>query len=293
MATIILQAVGSYLAGPVGAAIGAIAGTAIDRALIGGPRVTREGPRLSDLSVQNSSFGEPIALAYGTVRLAGNIIWSSGLIERRSEQTQGGKSGSVTTTSYSYFASFAVAISARPINSIGRIWADGKLIRTADGTLLPGGTMRLHQGFEDQVPDSLIEAAVGLSDAPAHRGMAYVVFEELPLADFANRIPNLTFEVSTEAGNAALPLSEIVEDVTRRAGLSQVVCSNLGVPVRGFAVGRDSSAAAVIDSLQPLGPLVYADRQGVLSISSADPAAQPILIDATRLGAQVASKSEE
>ena len=30
---------------------------------------------------------------------------------------------------------------------------------------------------------------------PAHRGIAYAVFEQLQLADFGNRIPSLTFEV--------------------------------------------------------------------------------------------------
>src|SRR3546814_5037568 len=38
------------------------------------------------------------------------------------------------------------------------------------------------------------------ANVSAHRGLAYVVFEDLQLAEYANRIPNLTFEVAAEAG---------------------------------------------------------------------------------------------
>src|SRR5262249_12821489 len=35
----------------------------------------------------------------------------------------------------------------------------------------------------------------GADNTPAYRGLAYVVFEDFPLADYGNRIPNFTFEV--------------------------------------------------------------------------------------------------
>ena len=37
-------------------------------------------------------------------------------------------------------------------------------------------------------------------EAPAYRGLAYVVFERLPLADFGNRIPQLSFEIVRPVG---------------------------------------------------------------------------------------------
>ena len=36
--------------------------------------------------------------------------------------------------------------------------------------------------------------------APAYRGTAYAVFENLPLEAFGNRIPSLSFEVIGDAG---------------------------------------------------------------------------------------------
>src|SRR5690606_36974301 len=152
MATLILGSVGATLgaaagglAGAVLAGVGAFAGSragaAIDRAIFGSPGRTREGPRLGDLAVQSSAYGEAIPLLYGTMRAAGNVIWSTGLIERRHEESQkvrGGKGGGstrVTNVTYTYSASFAVALSAREIVGIGRIWADGKLLRDNAGRL--------------------------------------------------------------------------------------------------------------------------------------------------------------
>jgi Putative phage tail protein len=293
MATLILQTIGSALAGPIGAALGAIAGTVIDRAIIGGPNIQREGPRLTDLTVQNSSYGEALPLTYGTVRIAGNIIWSSGLIERRSEQTQGGKSGSVTTTSYSYFASFAVALAGHEIGNIKRIWGDGKLLRTRDGTLLPGGQMRLYHGSEDQMPDALIEAAVGLDYAPAHRGAAYVVFEELPLADFANRIPNLTFEIEAVAGQATTDLSAILQDVLTRCDVRQrTVVSNLAT-LPGFVVAREASGRSVVETLAPILPVALSDNDGAIFINPIAHGSASHVFDALRLGAQSSATNSD
>ncbi len=44
---------------------------------------------------------------------------------------------------------------------------------------------------ETQTPDALIEAIEGADMAPAYRGLAYVVFEDMPLERFGNTIPQL------------------------------------------------------------------------------------------------------
>ena len=45
------------------------------------------------------------------------------------------------------------------------------------------------------MPDPLIAAKMGAANTPAWRGTAYVVFEELLLTDFGNRLPQLSFEL--------------------------------------------------------------------------------------------------
>jgi hypothetical protein len=90
-------------------------------------------------------------------------------------------------------ASFAVALCEGEVQRMGRIWADGQLLDTR------GLTLRFYRGTEDQLPDGLIEATQG--EAPAYRGLCYLVVEQLPLAQFGNRIPQLTVELCRVVGD--------------------------------------------------------------------------------------------
>ncbi|MCB2103560.1 MAG: host specificity protein, partial [Rhodobacteraceae bacterium] len=47
----------------------------------------------------------------------------------------------------------------------------------------------------DQLPDPKIEAVEGTGTVPAYRGIAYVVFEDLDVTRFGNRVPQFSFEV--------------------------------------------------------------------------------------------------
>lgn len=195
MATLVLGIAGGALGsafGPAGAilgrAAGALAGYTLDQALFGTRRKI-EGPRLTELEVQASTEGAPITRVYGRARLAGEIIWATKFEEVSETDDGGGKGGpSVSTTTFSYFANFAVGLAEGPITRIGRIWADGKLLDQAPFTF------RLYRGDEEQLGDSLILAKES-KGAPAYRGTAYVVFDRMPLAGFGNRIPQLSFEV--------------------------------------------------------------------------------------------------
>ncbi|MCG5029532.1 hypothetical protein L0M97_13100, partial [[Ruminococcus] torques] len=90
---------------------------------------------------------------------------------------------------YSYTANFAIGLCEGPIAFVRRIWADGQELDLA--TI----TFRVHTGTEDQEPDPLIAAVEAADTVPAYRGLAYVVFEGLPIGPYGNRIPQLTFEV--------------------------------------------------------------------------------------------------
>jgi ABC-type amino acid transport substrate-binding protein len=152
-------------------------------------------------------------------------------------------SGGPATTSYSYSASFAVVLAARAIVAIGRVWADGKLLRDAGGQWLQPVTMRLHTGSERQAPDPLIAAAEG--EATAFRGLAYAVFEDLPLAEFGNRLPNLSFELI--ADDAPVPLGAALAELAASAGVNLPVSGDFP-EVAGLYLG---AAAPLADSLAP------------------------------------------
>lgn len=171
--------------GPLGGALGALIGRQVDATIIGGRKI--EGPRLKELSVQTSSYGSALPLHFGRIRASGTVIWATELVERR-EKSGGGK-GRPSVTNFSYSASFAVAVASRPIAGIGRIWADGNLLRGEAGDLKVGGQLRVYSGQGDQPVDPLLAQAEGMARNPAYRGLAYVVFEDLELADFGNRIP--------------------------------------------------------------------------------------------------------
>jgi hypothetical protein len=242
MATVVLTAVGTVLGGPIGAAIGAVIGNVIDNQVLFKPK-GREGSRLSDLQVQTSSYGTQVPKIFGTMRVAGTVIWATDLKETRSKS--GGGKGRASVTTYSYSASFAVALSARAIRSIGRIWADGNLLRGAAGDFKTEvSAFRVHLGDEAQAVDPLIASAEGLALTPGHRGIAYVLFEDLALADYGNRIPSLTFEVAADEGAVAIEAvaAELSDGALGGTGLAAL---------NGFAAGGADIGAAI-------GPLVEA-----------------------------------
>ncbi|MBV8938337.1 MAG: glycoside hydrolase TIM-barrel-like domain-containing protein [Alphaproteobacteria bacterium] len=211
MASIILSAAGGALGGAtgipggaiIGRALGNLAGSYIDNSLFGADtQISRTGPRLADLAVQTSTYGKMIPIVYGSVRLAGNMIWSTPIRETvtttsSSSSTGGGKGGggkvTQTSTTYSYSVSLAIAVCEGPINAVWRVWADAKLLD------LSQYTMRVYLGDEAQTPDSFMAGIDGGPATPAYRGLAYVVIENFPLADYGNRIPNFTFEVQKKA----------------------------------------------------------------------------------------------
>lgn len=253
MATIVLMGVGQVIGGPVGGAIGATIGQQIDMRIFA-PKA-RHGPRLGSLAVQTSSYGSEIPKIFGRMRVAGTVIWATDLRESRSKS--GGK-GQPKTVEYSYSASFAVALSGRPIRSVGRIWAEGKLLRGAAGDFKTPTGFRLHPGDEEQEPDPLIVSAEGIGQAPAYRGIAYAVFENLQLADFGNRIPSLTFEVEAEEGTT---IAGIAEELS-----GGEVQGDASLALTGYAAGGDSVRTAV-ETLGAVIPLSFSDSGWKLRLS--------------------------
>lgn len=275
MATLVLatagQAAGTFLGGAgsflavAGRAAGAIAGNVIDQRLFGSDTDSQpyEGPRIENLSVQASSEGQGIYRVYGRVRIGGQVIWAANFketIHREVTTTTtetGGKGGGsqsteAETVEYRYSASFAVGLCEGEISHIERIWADGHPLDTSDLTV------RIYRGTEDQLPDDLISAMEGA--APAYRGLCYVVFEDLPLEDYGNRLPQMNFEVvrsrepleqMIRAVNIIPGAAEFAYDpntVTRTVGAGQTENVNHHLP------GSGSDWKRSIGQLQALCP---------------------------------------
>lgn len=214
MAQVILSNVAGQIGGPIGQTIGSAIGAQLDRAAIQSLAPTRQiGPRLDQLRLQGTSEGASIPVAFGRVRVVGQVIWAARFRESRHEGRAG--KGGPRTVDYGYSLSFAVGLCEGPIDGIGKIWADGQPMDV--GRL----SMRVHRGAEDQMPDALIEAVEGA--APAYRGLAYVVFEDLSLDAFGDRVPQLAFEVFRRPRGTTPRLEDRLEGVCLIPGSGEFV----------------------------------------------------------------------
>ncbi len=206
--------VGSILGGPIGASIGLAIGTGLGYLLFPPEGKTLEGPRLDDLKVTFSSYGKPIPRIYGTMETGGNVVWSPGLVEHRKEEEVSGGKGSPSSiqVTFLYTASFRINYSVGVADAILRNWADGKLIRDKTGTgpvsnffdtEAPGTqAVRDFLGTTTQLPGPAEQADKGVANTPAYRGTVGQEWEDMSLADFGNRIPQLTAEIAMVASNS-------------------------------------------------------------------------------------------
>ena len=220
MAQVVLGAVGGAVGGGLGRVIGSALGGMLDRNLVAGLEAPRQkGPRLNALALQGAAEGSPMACVFGRARVTGQVIWAARFLEGRKSSSAG--KGGPRTVEYDYSLSFAVALCEGPVDGVGRVWADGQPMD------LGGVTMRLHRGTDDQTPDPLIEAVEG--EAPAYRGTAYVVFEDLPLGPFGNRPPQLSFEVFRRPPGAEPTLEDRLEGVCLIPGAGEFVLATEAV----------------------------------------------------------------
>jgi len=253
MATIVLSAAGMAIGGSVGGsvlglssavigrAVGATLGQALDQRLLGSGSDPVETGRVDRFRLTGASEGGPMAQVYGRMRVSGQVIWASRF--REETTTSGGGKGRPSqpqTTDYSYSVSVAIALCEGEIAGVGRVWADG--VEMAPDDL----NMRVYTGAEDQLPDPAIEAVEGTGAVPAYRGTAYVVLEDLPLGQFGNRLPQLSFEVIRPApeGAGETDLSQAVKGVALVPGTGEYALATTPV----YTGGPGAQVAANINT---------------------------------------------
>ncbi len=247
MATILLSAAGAAIGGGfggtvlglsgavIGRAVGATLGRSIDQRLLGGSRAVETG-RIDRMRIQTTGEGTPVARLWGQMRVPGHVIWASPLKEEKKSR-RGGKGGGPRVTEYSYRISMGLALCEGEILGIGRVWADGEEIAPEELN------MRVYLGDETQMPDPCVTAYEGDS-APAYRGIAYVVIEELGLQKWNNRVPQLTFEVS-RAAEGGRGMSRDVRAVAMIPGTGEYALAT--TPVR-YDLGLGEMAVANVNT---------------------------------------------
>ena len=209
-------AIGSSFGGGILSTIGRFAGRMLGTYLEQSQHEVEEHHRFKNVkdsfALSSAMYGEVIPLIFGTAKVGGKIIWAEQIKEVRNNSTEKKYFQQFHqvkelyhTTECEYYLSFAVSICEGEIADVIRVWANDSLINLGDYKC------RLYLGTEEQLPDSLIAASVG-GQAPAFRDLSYIVFEELPLADFGSTVPNFSFEVIRKAN---IQIQPTVEDIVK------------------------------------------------------------------------------
>lgn len=159
-----------------------------------------ETGKLDNVTISSAAEGESIPRIYGTSVSAGQIIWATKFTEHSRTTTtstssgKGGGGSSATTTTYWYTVSFAVAFcEGDEYTTLGRIWLDNKEVSV---DLTGAESFEFYNGAETQSVSSVISSVEGTENTPAFKGTCYLVFENLPLTDYGNRIPSIKAEIN-------------------------------------------------------------------------------------------------
>ena len=201
-------------------------------------------------TVKTTSAYTVIPRLYGRYVTQGNIIWLGNQVEEAISYTKtldGG--GTVPVDDIVTKVDFAIALCVGPLDSILRIWIDDRMIFNATLPLDENGdvaldsfstgatdidfssladsdyemarlqafkpTIQLFTGTAGQKVSKIIaqDADVGFGRAPAHRGIAYVMFRDVDLRLFGNAFPQFRFDVISDPPEDALANVESAVEV--------------------------------------------------------------------------------
>jgi len=203
---------GGGILSTIGRYAGRMLGNYLEHRMLHRTSITHRFTNIKDgFYITRAEYGTPIPLIFGKMRVPGQIIWAGNVHSEQntSTTTQHIKKQHLTlnkhTIALEYYANFAMALCEGEITEIARVWFDDQVIN------LGQYNFRLYKGDEEQLADSLI-ANLSEGSAPAYRGLAYIVFERLPLADFNDTIPNLSFEITRKSN---IKQEHSVEDLVK------------------------------------------------------------------------------
>lgn len=173
-----------------------------------------KGPRLDTLKTTTAEYGTPIPRFWGRRNFEVPVVWAEDLREEKvTNKTKGGK-----YEEYRYFGTWRVTICDHEIEAVTKIWFDERLVYDATSVgpvsvalamlgiafgssrvkLAMGRNMRVYLGTETQEADpretAWCEDRYGANSCPAYKGTAGIVFEEIPLEQSGNRIPQIKVE---------------------------------------------------------------------------------------------------
>lgn len=189
--------VGYWFGGPTGAQWGFAIGGGLGALTADRPNI--QGPRLEDLKIVGTDYGQAIPWVSGSPRLAPQYIWASPLREIANSKKQG-KGGGSKVTSFTYECDVILLLSENITEGVARDWINNELVR--NGLTVKDGVwagITVYTGEIDQLPDPTYEAAMGAGNAPAYRGRTTIVIRSLQLGN-GKQLPNIEHQLNTLGG---------------------------------------------------------------------------------------------
>jgi hypothetical protein len=197
------------------------------------------------------------------------LVWANQLRELAQTQVAqqvvgGGKAGKSTTTTttnnYYYFADFAVMFCDGPITSFSKIRVNGKELSSDFITKY----CTLYMGTTTQTADILLSDSLGAAYAPAYRGRAYIVFKNVPLADFQNHIPEVSAYVTTSNTTISLMINKLMSYIPYVP--FSVDSALTSITVRGAAINELSPVKAGLQILSMAYGMIIVESDGILKM---------------------------
>jgi len=217
-----------------------------------------------ETDLPDAEFGSGIPKYYGIVRHDGcSMFWATEIVQGR-RGGKGGKGGA----EFSVNAAFLIG---EPIDSVRRIWANGKLVYSTIGDSETGTSAsnflsrycNIYTGNQT-APDSVIASYD--PDPPAFVNRSYLVLHDYPTDDFGggSSLPKIDVEVISSENPT---LSSIFSDVCIRAGLSpsEFNVSKLVGNVKGIPFKQSGEAyREFLENLMQLYQIITYEENGVV-----------------------------
>lgn len=249
-----------------------------------------DGPRLKDLEASGGEYGVSMPRAFGdAVRSPGIFIAMDDIKETKHKVKDGsalfGLVGLLLPNPkyYTYSVTLAQMLLDRlgddPIEGVDMAWANGKLIFNvaesavvsesygSDGKLIRRKygknkyfkSLTLYAGHDEQGVDPVLAATV--SEDGSYPFIAYVVIEDLQLADFGNGPPTIDYLVRVKAGQTLAEFAEVVcatGGIVHDRNMSSTALT--AHHLRGYVINGQSTCW---DAIKPLLPVFGVDAAEV------------------------------
>ncbi len=148
--------------------------------------------RLNGIVIQQSTYGIPLPIGWGTNRVGASLIWYNGFKAQAVKQSSG-KGGGSTTTGYNYSASIIMAIADGPITGVRNVYKDQNVYVPGTRSGLAQAGLSLTLGAQGQAVWGYLTTNFA-SQAIGYSRTAYAYASNYPLTSSAT-LSNHSFEV--------------------------------------------------------------------------------------------------